>query len=499
MSKKAYKGLILDRIMSKRVILVFLFMSIMLISGCSSYFGDKAVASRIVDKETLLLQRMDVNDNQEIDTDDFFAFTNAFDAKKGGGVNANNYMYTPGSMYNGYDRLDFNDNYAIDQDDFFMLSERFGKKVETALSPGVLIGDFNQDGCVSLPDLEKADADVAALRQQRDAGKFSDVAYAWALKRYDLDNDKTFWSEKDKEALKKRFGEGCKRQQDLGSVSSIGGEGEAAKPALLLDCTAYEWPEKDYCWDLNANDVNNLDAAACGNIQDETLREYCKERVCLFAGNCPEKPIKVYHVALKEKAHYILQQPYDYNSMEITALDLADPYLEAVEFSSEEYAAMQAMDDKVALGDHLLHLLFSIKAPEQANLAKVDFRFEHPQSVKPSIGYLNEITGQLEQASLRSFMPNVFVRVARDKYMRYDAYLAVGNLGMPVVDGKVTFLLIPNYRVVARPSDGLSIGSRDTYVLNQLFEKISFARDENALSQGRFIGVMDSNGKLQSA
>ena len=452
--------------MRKRGIFVLLFLGVFLTSACSSYFG-QPVASRVVDKETLLLQRMDVSGNGEIDNDDFFAFTNAFDAKKGGGGNANGYVYAPDEKYNGFDRLDFNDNNAIEQDDFFLLSDRFGRRYSLAAEG--MVGDFNEDKCVDDRDKAVAISDIESWQKrfseasEAERASTSFVAqYARAMRKYDLDNDNGIWTDADVEEFDKHLGEGCE-QDDLGSIPILGDD--AAKPALDLNCEVYEGQEKDYCWDLLANDVNNLDAVKCENIMDEVLRGYCRERNCLFAGNCAEKTIQAFHA-------------------------------DSLEFSSEEYAALQGMDEQAVLGKDIA---FTIQAPEHVRFAKIDFKFEHPLSGKPSIGYFREDTLEIEQASYETFIPLVSVRVdwQNGQYVNYADYIKVNQWdAFPVVDGKVSFKLVPQDRVYTAVS-GLRISARDTFVLNQLFEKISFAADQNSLSQGRFVAVMDSGGKLQ--
>jgi len=448
--------------MRKRVsfLLLLLIAGLIFLAGCSSYFGERAVASNIADAETKLLMRMDVNNNGEIDNDDFFAFTNAFGVKNDNIPNANGYVYTPDGNYNGYDGFDIAEPYnEIENNDFFLFTQYYGRDFKDKLIAAQnLIGDFNNDKCINEKDLERADMTIEELRGQRDNGKLSDAAYAIALKKYDLDKDGVFWSDNDKNVLRGSFGGGC---EEAGGVESIYSPGdEAAKPAFSLDCGQFEGSDKDYCWDLMANDINNLDVSVCENIQDGVLRGYCKERNCLFAGNCAEKTIQAFHA-------------------------------DSLEFSSEEYAALQMMDEQAVLGKNIA---FTIQAPENARFAKIDFKFEHSLSGKPSIGYFREDTLKIEQASYETFIPLVSVRVDGQnvQYVNYAEYIKVNQWdAFPVVDGKISFKLAPQDRVYTAVS-GLRTSAKDTFVLNQLFEKISFAADENALSRGNYLVVMES-------
>ena len=112
----------------------------------------------------------DFNNDGKVDFDDFFLVADNFQKN----LNRDN------------EKFDLDNNKKIDVEDFFIFAENF-ERISLA-------GDFDNNGCVDETDFEKADADIALLRQQYKDGKLSDAPYANALKKYDFDNDKLFWS-----------------------------------------------------------------------------------------------------------------------------------------------------------------------------------------------------------------------------------------------------------------------------------------------------------------
>ena len=427
-------------------------------------------------------QNSDFNNDNKVDFDDFFLFADQY----GKNSDANNVKF------------DLDKNNKIDVEDFFIFADNFGK----------LIGDFDNNGCIDNKDFELANKELNeaydvkgeewdpagsypddfGIRPRYDPqGRSSIPLYNTKIRpvvlKYDLNRDFYVFSspprgnnvtlaKKDLEIFNRNLGK-CAEEQSLTG---------AAKSALALDCEKFEGKDKDYCMDLAANDINNLDASVCEDISDDGLKQLCKERSCIFSGTCPERNLKAYHVSAENL-------DYNSNHFEITSssLNIKNPSLGALEFSSEEYNALQSMDDKAASGQYLL---FIIQAPEGASLAKIDFRLEHPLQVNRSIGYL-KVTGELEQATWENLFPNIFIRVDDKKYMRSDNYINF----LPVVDGKVSFLMVP-IKETDTSLRGAEFETGDTWVLNQLFTKVSYAENENLMSPGNYFAEMDSKGVL---
>ena len=190
----------------------------------------------------------DFNNDGKVDFNDFFLFADNFQK----------------SVSKENEKFDLDRNKKIDVEDFFIFADEFDKKR--------LIGDFDNNGCVDEKDLKRADSDIVVLRNEYDAKKISDVFYANALKKYDLDNDKTFWGNNDKDIVKDNFGEGCKKE--TASTSDLG---DAAKPAVdlkLLRAYHFNLDKFRNNWDSNKD---RLRVGAEEIINDNETFEFSDE------------------------------------------------------------------------------------------------------------------------------------------------------------------------------------------------------------------------------
>ncbi|MBI2507404.1 hypothetical protein HYV89_00435 [Candidatus Woesearchaeota archaeon] len=192
----------------------------------------------------------DFNNDGKVDFDDFFLFADNYQKN----VNKDN------------EKFDLDKNRKIDVEDFFIFAEDFDK--------GKLIGDFDNNGCVDEKDFEKADADIEELRKQYNAGKLSASTYANMLKKYDFDNDKLFWSEKDKEVLRSYFGEGCKLPEESKSIYSLGDEATKPTDFKLLRAYHFNYDKFRDKWDQKKD---RLRVTADEVIKDDETFEFSDE------------------------------------------------------------------------------------------------------------------------------------------------------------------------------------------------------------------------------
>jgi len=218
----------------------------------------------------------------------------------------------------------------------------------------------------------------------------------------------------------------------------------------FLDCEILEGKDRDYCLDLQANDPANLDENYCENIQDEGLRQYCKDRVCMFAGNCQERTIGAYHIDFLDTEKTLGLQPYVYASLDLQSTLLADSRI--LEFSSEEYEAIKNQDKKIVNGRNYL---FNIKSPEGMNFALLNIKLN-----SGSIQYYSPVKGVL---SPQNFQELIYVRtfvldgrgnplyryLSSKEYQGRNPEIFSGwgdsiSVIIPVVDGKISFIIPHN-------------------------------------------------------
>ena len=242
----------------------------------------------------------------------------------------------------------------------------------------------------------------------------------------------------------------------------------------FLDCDSLTGEDKSYCLDLQANNPEALDAGKCGEIQDEALRGYCRERNCLFAGNCEEKAFRVYYVDLSSQAYrrsfevsrdFGLSRNYNYgvkelfndDNVDLNEMLLADS--NTIEFSSEEYDAIieaeigTGKEPKVVVPSNAVLVLF--KVPE--NLKHAYIKLE---------GFLDEIPVQGLNPKYSDYS-NFYVRVSGEgnkvKYVSLADRLNSGIVIHPVINGEVSFI----------------IDTGGNKIIDRLFSEAYFAEQEN--------------------